>query len=448
MTRTHWPRSPPPAVPGTFPRSGGWRTWRRPGPRSGWAARGTGGVRERRRSARRPSSPRSASRAGDGGQAEPESARGRSRPTTAPRTRCWPSSTRRTGRHPGRAALRGGQVGPPPSRGGAQREDQGELFAIEDMPSPRKRHRAAPEDGLTPADREVVAAWERDAGLLLAERDRQQRRGDGPIPVMLPARLSVSALVALARDPDELARQVRRPMPQPPARQARRGTEFHRWLEERFGQPRLISDDDLFADPDEPSDAALAQLREKFQAGEWGDRWPREVEVPFDTLIGDRQIRGRIDAVFADGRGRRVRRRGLEDRPAAAQASRKRTPSRSSSPPTGLPGQTLAGVPLDQVRAAFYYVRHDLTVRPGGPARRSRPQGPDRPRPRGRLALTAQLPTTGEPEVIEARAVPLIEFPAQPDLPPGDPDRVGRRLARTSINRRHPIPGRAARGSG
>ena len=25
---------------------------------------------------------------------------------------------------------------------------------------------------------------------------------------------------------------------------------------------------------------------------------------------------------------------------------------------------SLAGVPLDQVRAAFYYVRHDRTVRP------------------------------------------------------------------------------------
>ena len=67
---------------------------------------------------------------------------------------------------------------------------------------------------------------------------------------MLPARLSVSALVALARDPDELARQVRRPMPQPPARQARRGTAFHRWLEERFSQQRLIDDDDLFAEDD------------------------------------------------------------------------------------------------------------------------------------------------------------------------------------------------------
>jgi len=238
---------------------------------------------------------------------------------------------------------------------------QGELFTLEEAPSPRRPRRTGADGGLTPAHQEIVAAWERDAGLLLAERDRQRRRGDGPIPVILPARLSVSALVTLARDPDELARQVRRPMPQPPARQARRGTEFHRWLEERFGQPRLITDDDLFTEPDEPA-AALADLREKFEAGQWGDRWPREVEVPFDTLIGDRQIRGRIDAVFADADG------GFDvvdwktGQPPRGQAEKDAVAVQLAA--YRLAWATLAAVPLDQVRAAFYYVRYDLTVRP------------------------------------------------------------------------------------
>jgi DNA helicase-2/ATP-dependent DNA helicase PcrA len=215
---------------------------------------------------------------------------------------------------------------------------------------------------LDPAERDLVAAWELDAGLLLAERERQQRRGGGPIPVMLPARLSVSALVTLARDPNELARQVRRPMPQPPARQARRGTEFHRWLEERFGQPRLIGDDDLFADPEAEPDADLARLRDKFEAGEWGDRWPREIEVPFDTLIGDRQIRGRIDAVFADAGG------GFDvvdwktGQPPRTQAEKDAVAVQLAA--YRLAWAALARIPLDQVRAAFYYVRHDLTVRP------------------------------------------------------------------------------------
>src|SRR5205807_6140309 len=56
-------------------------------------------------------------------------------------------------------------------------------------------------DGPDERDQILVAAWERDTTLLLAERDR--RRGDGARPVELPEQLSVSALVTLARDPAE-----------------------------------------------------------------------------------------------------------------------------------------------------------------------------------------------------------------------------------------------------
>ena len=143
-----------------------------------------------------------------------------------------------------------------------------------------------PED-LSARDLELAEAWDRDAGLLLAER--AQRRGDGATQVPLPARLSVSSLVALARDPAELARQVRRPMPRPPARQARRGTAFHQWLEQRYGQQLLIDDNALFGpeDDDEVSGQGdLAALRSRFERGEWAERWPRAVEVPHWPLGG------------------------------------------------------------------------------------------------------------------------------------------------------------------
>jgi DNA helicase II / ATP-dependent DNA helicase PcrA len=226
-----------------------------------------------------------------------------------------------------------------------------------------ERGLAGDERGLAEDERELVAAWELDTGLLLAERDALRARGDGPVEVVLPARLSVSALVALARDPDELARQVRRPMPQPPARQARRGTAFHLWVEERFGQQRLIGDEELFLDEAAAElDDNLIELKARFEAGEWGGRWPREVEVPFDTQIGDRQIRGRIDAIFAnpDGgydvvdwkTGQLPRTRQERDAVAVQLAAYR------------LAWSALADVPLDKVRAAFYYVRHDHTVRP------------------------------------------------------------------------------------
>ncbi len=217
-------------------------------------------------------------------------------------------------------------------------------------------------DELTAEQRELVAAWELDAGLLLAERGRLRERGDGPVEVLLPARLSVSALVALARDPDELARQVRRPMPQPPARQARKGTAFHLWLEERFGQQRLIDDDDLFAEEEEAPDENLIELRAQFEAGQWGGRWPREVEVPFDMLIGDRQVRGRIDAVFADPDGTFDVVDWKTGRPPRGQQEKDAVAVQLAA--YRLAWSALADVPLAKVRAAFYYVRRDQTVRP------------------------------------------------------------------------------------
>ena len=220
-----------------------------------------------------------------------------------------------------------------------------------------------PDPGLSPADRELVAAWDRDAGLLLAER--AQRRGDGVTPVALPVRLSVSSLVALARDPAELARQVRRPMPRPPARQARRGTAFHQWLEQRYGQQLLIDDSALFGpeDDDTPGAGDLAALRSRFEQSEWADRWPQAVEVPFETLVGDRLVRGRIDAVFADAPG------GGYDvvdwktgQPPRSQAERHAVSVQLAA--YRLAWAALAGVPVAAVRAAFYYVAHDQTVRP------------------------------------------------------------------------------------
>jgi DNA helicase II / ATP-dependent DNA helicase PcrA len=218
---------------------------------------------------------------------------------------------------------------------------------------------------LSDRDRLLAQAWERDTALLLAERE--ERRGDAASAVALPGRLSVSSLVTMAANPAELARQIRRPMPRPPAPQARRGSAFHQWLEERFGQQRLIDATDLLGAADEPADDGdaddLALLRERFEAGQWGGRWPVEVEVPFETLIAGRAVRGRIDAVFGDAGG------GGYDvvdwktgQPPASDEERRVAAVQLAAYRLAWAG--LAQVPLGQVRAAFYYVREDLTLRP------------------------------------------------------------------------------------
>jgi DNA helicase-2/ATP-dependent DNA helicase PcrA len=276
------------------------------------------------------------------------------------------------------AALQARKGGSPQAAGTCFPRPAGEARPAEpDVPGPAGEARPAEPDvprpagearpgerELGPGERALVDAWRRDAGLLLAER--AQRRGDGAARVGLPGRLSVSSLVSLARDPAELARQVRRPMPRPPAEHARRGTAFHRWLEQRYGQQRLIDDSDLFeAGDDSPAGGLgeLGELRERFERGEWAGRWPQAVEVPFETFVADRLVRGRIDAVFADSpeggydvvdwKTGRLPEGEAERRAAAVQLAAYR-----------LAWAALAGVPVSAVRAAFYYVAHDLTVRP------------------------------------------------------------------------------------
>jgi DNA helicase-2/ATP-dependent DNA helicase PcrA len=214
-------------------------------------------------------------------------------------------------------------------------------------------------------DQALARAWARDASLLLAELS--QRRAGAQNAVPLPGQLSVSSLVTMAADPDRLAQQIRRPMPRPPAPRARRGTAFHRWLEQRFGQQRLIDPADLLGaadDPaDDPDDADLALLQERFEAGEWGDRWPVDVEVPFETLVAGRTVRGRIDAVFADpvsGDYDVVDWKTGEppDSPADLRAASVQLAAYRVA------WARLAGVPLERVRAGFYYVRRDQTLRP------------------------------------------------------------------------------------
>src|SRR6185369_8301716 len=109
-------------------------------------------------------------------------------------------------------------------------------------------------------EEERLRAWERDTDLLLRERELNRRR---PATIVeLPAKLTVSSLVTLAGDPRELARRIRRPVPVRPAPLARRGTSFHKWLETRWDQQRLIDDLELYDEELEEADVRLADLQE------------------------------------------------------------------------------------------------------------------------------------------------------------------------------------------
>jgi DNA helicase-2/ATP-dependent DNA helicase PcrA len=222
--------------------------------------------------------------------------------------------------------------------------------------------------------------WTREADLLLAERDELARRA-ALTEVPLPAHLSVSQLVTLKKDPATLARLLRRPLPSAPDPYARRGTAFHRWLEERYGAATLFDLDDTLYDEEEAPDSELAALKGAFEASVWADRVPVEVETPFILELGGVVIRGRMDAVFAsvDGGFEVVDwKTGKPPRGSVAQAAAVQLAAYR------LAWASLRGIPVQTVSAAFHYVKDNVTVRPA-----------DLLSPAELIALITDIPASG-----------------------------------------------------
>ncbi|MFI5931730.1 UvrD-helicase domain-containing protein [Actinoplanes sp. NPDC051494] len=252
----------------------------------------------------------------------------------------------------------------PPSTPSVSSSEDGQIAQLVDNATPGGiGHLAQPgvslPSGVSDPD---IARWRQEAALLLAER-AERARHDGPLEVAVPPHLSVSQLVVLRRDPQLLARSLRRPMPRRPAPHARRGTAFHSWLEQRYGAVRLLDLDELpgAADDDAAQDEELVALQQAFLAGEWAGRTPVEVEVPFATTLAGVVLRGRMDAVFAEPGNRydvidwKTGRRPVD---ADADAATVQLAAYRMA------WAALAGVPVERVRAGFHYVREGVTVRP------------------------------------------------------------------------------------
>jgi DNA helicase II / ATP-dependent DNA helicase PcrA len=204
----------------------------------------------------------------------------------------------------------------------------------------------------------LVADWDIELGRLL---DEARRDRSATIQVPLPSSVSATALSRLRDDPGGFAAELARPMPRPPSPAARFGTRFHAWVEARFGQQFLFDPDELEGRGDAgiEDDAELAKLIDTFTHGEFGDRVPHAVEAPFALVVDGQVIRGRIDAVYADGSDGYL----VVDW---------KTNQAQTADPLQLAvyrqaWAELSGVPVEQVRAAFYYVRTGDLVEPALP---------------------------------------------------------------------------------
>jgi len=174
--------------------------------------------------------------------------------------------------------------------------------------------------------------------------------------IYLPNRLSVSTLISLGKDPVELALNIRRPMPRHTDHFAKRGTEFHLWVERQFGALTLF-DEDLF-DPLEPAEVELKELQEKWLNSPWAKRTPIAVEEGFETVINGVVIRGRIDAIYKTGDIYEV----VDWKTGRAKVDEELQVAATQLAMYRLAYAKQHGIPLSNIRAAFYYVADDRTV--------------------------------------------------------------------------------------
>jgi DNA helicase II / ATP-dependent DNA helicase PcrA len=217
--------------------------------------------------------------------------------------------------------------------------------------------------GETPADEVLdvleaarVLEWDDELQRLLTEA-RLDRADEVTVP--MPASLSATSVARLRDDPAQLAVDLARPMPHKPSPAARFGTRFHAWVEARFGQQQLVDPDDLpgRGDAEIDDDSDLRELIAKFTSGPFGDRTPVAIEPPFALVLAGQVVRGRIDAVYADGDGILL---------VDWKTNREQTADPLQLAIYRVAWSELVGVPTEKVRAVFYYVRSGDLVEPTG----------------------------------------------------------------------------------
>jgi DNA helicase-2/ATP-dependent DNA helicase PcrA len=187
---------------------------------------------------------------------------------------------------------------------------------------------------------------------------------DTKLQIALPVRMSVSTLVNLKQDPNALALNIRRPLPNHIDQYARRGTEFHLWIEKRYKDLQLFDDDIFDSDfaGESDKDLPLKELQDKWLGSEWAklEPVPGGIEVPFETVVAGVLLRGRIDAVYKVGEQYTVVdwktgkvKSGDDLETAAIQLAMYR-----------LAYSKLYGIPIEKISAAFHYVGSNETVSP------------------------------------------------------------------------------------
>ena len=217
---------------------------------------------------------------------------------------------------------------------------------------------------------------ERDAALLLAERDERHQ----PTTATAPTRIAASRYKEFVSDYAGTVQRIARPLPERPFRQTRLGTLFHAWVEQRSGKvgtARSLDDALWELDDDGAVDQRVCGGRRgpREAAGELrrlrvgGICSPIEVETEID-FTDTRPRRPPARDHLQAGRGlpprgprRSHRDRRLEDRRPSARLRPEREERMLQLELYRRAYHAKHGVPLEEIDVALYYVADDLVLR-------------------------------------------------------------------------------------
>ena len=196
----------------------------------------------------------------------------------------------------------------------------------------------------------------REIAAMLADQAARSGRAS---TVTLPAHLSATELVSLARDADAFARDLRRPIPAEPTQALARGSAFHGWVEAHYGAVSLWDDED-----GDESGGEIGALRDAFLASPWAARMPLATEARVEVPLGAWTLRSQIDAVFPAGGG--LDRVTVVDWKTGAPP---KDPAERAAREIQLATYRLAwsrwkGIPVEDVDAVFFYASTGQTVAP------------------------------------------------------------------------------------
>jgi DNA helicase-2/ATP-dependent DNA helicase PcrA len=235
------------------------------------------------------------------------------------------------------------------------------------------------------ADGEPSGDLERDISLLLAERDARAATRE----ISLPKRVPASKFKDFVESPGDVASQLRRPMPVEPYRATMLGTIFHAWVEgvgkteealpgmDRLGSDLSSDERELDVDRNDAGRLAvpvaisaideekLSALQQTFLSSEWGGRPIFETELEIQLPLGPNIVICKIDAIYENKTADGVRYEIVDWKTGAAPTDERDLEIRQYQLALyRLAYATWAKVPIESVDAAFYFVAHDLVVRP------------------------------------------------------------------------------------